>query len=288
MDITHIMRGEEWLPSVPKHVLLYQAFGWEMPIQAHLPNILDPSGKGKLSKRKKKLPGGREMLTFVHEFKREGYLPEAMVNYLSLVGWSYDGEREFFRRDELVDYFELAKVSKSPGTFSYEKLDHMNATYIRELGHNDLAGRLLRVLLDAGYETDFMSVLKFVPLVRERMKTLNDAIPALDFFFQETVSYDPALLIQKKTDKAQTLQALDASRQTLAALGTFDEPSIDTALRALAKELGLKVGQLLGSIRIACTGKKVAPPLFGTLDILGRELVLARLQEGHDLLAASA
>ena len=141
MAITHVMRGDEWLSSVPKHVLLYQAFGWEMPTLIHLPTILDPSGAGKLSKRKKKLADGREMLTFVHEFRQAGYLPEALVNFLALVGWSYDGQTEFFSRDALIRYFDIDKISKSPAAFSYDKLEYMNATYIRELGHNDLAGR---------------------------------------------------------------------------------------------------------------------------------------------------
>ena len=286
MDITHITRGEEWLSSVPKHVLLYRAFGWEMPVQAHLPIILDPSGKGKLSKRKKKLADGREMPIYVYEFRQAGYLPEAMVNFLALVGWSYDDQTEFFSRDQLIRYFDLGKVSRSPAALRYEKLDHMNATYIRGLGANDLAGRLMGVLLRAGLKAKFQTVLKAVPLIRERMKTLADAIPLVDFFFQE-VQYDAALLIQKGMDKASTLGAIKAAEEVLAGAGSFEEGPLEEALRPLADKLGLKAGQVFGCIRVACTGRTVSPPLFGTLGILGREAVLRRLRQAAELLGGA-
>jgi len=286
MGITHILRGDEWLSSVPKRVLLYRAFGWAMPVLAHLPTILDPSGKGKLSKRKKKLPGGRQALTYIHEFRQAGYLPEALVNSLALVGWSYDGQTEFFSRDELVRYFDLNKVSKSPGAFSYDKLDHMNAVYIRKLGANDLAGRLLEVLLRAGMAADFPTVLNLVPLVRERIKTLGDALPLADFFFNEDVVYDAVMLIQKKMDQEHTLAALHAAEEALRTLPSFDQDTLEKSLRALADRLGLKVGQLLGCIRVACTGKKVSPPLFGTLSILGQEVTVRRLHQAISLLSS--
>jgi len=285
MAITHILRGEEWLSSVPKHVLLYRAFGWEMPAQAHLPTILDPSGQGKLSKRKKKLADGREMLTYVYEFRQAGYLPEAMINFLALVGWSYDDQTEFFTRDQLIRYFDLDKVSRSPASFSYEKLDYMNATYIRRLGANDLANRLMGVLLRAGLQADFQVVLRAIPLIRERMKTLCDAIPLVDFFFTQEIQYDPALLIQKDMDKGNTLGALKAAEEALKALTSFEEGPLEETLRSLADRLGLKAGQLFGCIRVACTGKTVSPPLFGTLSILGKETVVRRLQKAVDLLA---
>jgi len=278
MAITHILRADEWLASVPKHVLLYQAFGWELPVQAHLPVILDPSGKGKLSKRKRKLPDGRDMLTYVHEFKRAGYLPESMINFLALVGWSYDGQIEYFTRSELIRRFELERVHKAPAAFSYDKLDHMNATYIRSLGANDLSGRLLQVLLDAGFDADIDTVLRMAPLVRERLTTLQDVIGWVDFVFDDDVEYAADLLIQKGMDRESTLTALRSAERVLSSLESFDdEERLEAALRALADELGLKAGQLFGSIRVAVTGKKVAPPLFGTLAILGRKKVLGRL-----------
>ncbi|MHB1293446.1 MAG: glutamate--tRNA ligase [Anaerolineae bacterium] len=286
MQISHILRGDEWLATAPKLKLIFDALGWEMPIQAHLPVILDPSGQGKLSKRKKKTADGREMLTYVYEFRQAGYLPEALVNYLALVGWSHDGQTEFFRRDELIQYFDLDRVTKSPGAFSYDKLDFMNASYLRALGANDLAGRLLQVLRGAGRSADLDLALRLVPLVQERLTTLNDILAMTDYIFASEIQYDAALLIQKKMDQESTLAALAAAEQVLSGLPGFDEATLEPALRDLAESLGLKVGQLFGAIRVAATGRAVTPPLFGTLDVLGREVVLQRLRHAQDLLAA--
>jgi glutamyl-tRNA synthetase len=285
MEITHIIRGDEWMSTVPEHVLIYDAFGWEMPVQAHLPLILDPSGKGKLSKRKKRLPDGREMLVYVHEFRQAGYLPEALFNFLALVGWSYDGSTEFFERPDLVRYFTLDKVSKSPSALSYDKLEHMNATYIRGLGHNDLTGRLLSVLLNAGVPADYMTVLRLTPLIRERMRTLNDVVELVDFVFTDEIHYEAEALVPKRLDRQTTRKALAAAHEALAALDAFSAEAIEARLRSLADELGIKAGDLFGAIRVACSGKAVAPPLFGTLEILGRDKALARIDQAVFALA---
>jgi glutamyl-tRNA synthetase len=276
MKITHIMRADEWLPSVPKHVLLYQAFGWEIPVYAHLPIILAPTGKGKLSKRH----GG----VAVHEFQQEGYLPEAMVNFLALVGWAYDDKTEFFTRQELIEKFDLGGISKSPAAFSYDKLEWMDGVYIRTLPPDDLARRLMPFLERAGLAVDLPTVRRLVPLVQERLKKLTDAVEFVDFFFVDQISYEPSLLVGKKMTAAESLAALRRARETLAALPDFEEETLEIALRALVGELGLKAGQLFGIIRVAVTGKKVAPPLFGTLSVLGRERVLKRLDKALEML----
>jgi len=272
MEISHIMRADEWLPSVPRHVLLYQAFGWEIPVYAHLPVILAPTGKGKLSKRH----GG----VAVHDFRREGYLPQAMVNFLARVGWSYDDKTEFFTRQELIEKFDLEGVNKSPAAFSYDKLDWMNGTYIRQLELDDLAERLLPFLTGA----DPATVRRIAPLVQERLKKLAEAVEWTDFFFIAELDYDPQLLIGKKMTAEESLAALAKARETLASLPAFDEETLEPALRALTEEMGLKMRQLFGIIRVAVTGKKVAPPLFGTLAILGREKVLQRLDKALEML----
>jgi glutamyl-tRNA synthetase len=277
MEITHIMRADEWLPSVPKHVLLYHAFGWEIPIYAHLPVILAPTGKGKLSKRH----GG----VAVHDFRRDGYLPEAMVNFLARVGWAYDDKTEFFTRQELVVKFDLAGVNKSPAAFSYDKLDWMNGAYIRQLGLDDLAERLLPFLTDAGLPADLVTVQRIVPLVQERLKKLAEVVEWTDFFFTAELDYNPQLLIGKKMTAEESLAALSRARETLASLPAFDEETIEPALRALVEETGLKARQLFGVIRVAVTGKKVAPPLFGTLAILGREKVLQRIDKALEIMS---
>ena len=278
MEISHIMRGDEWLPTVPQRIHLYRAFGWEPPVYAHLPLILAPTGKGKLSKRH----GGVE----VREFRRQGYLPEAMVNYLARVGWSYDDKTEIFSREELIRYFDLAGINNSPARFSYERLEWMNAYYIRELDPDDLAGRLVPFLVGAGFDVTAAEVRPLVPLVQERLKTLTDVVEWTDFFFQQELVYDLAQLVGKKMNAAESLAALQRVREALAGLADFEAESIDTSLRALAEELGLKVGSMLGIVRIAVTGKAVAPPLFETLAILGREKSLARVDQGIEALAS--
>jgi glutamyl-tRNA synthetase len=280
MQITHIMRADEWLPSIPKHILLYQAFGWEIPVYAHLPIILSPTGKGKLSKRH----GG----VAVHEFQQEGYLPEAMVNFLALVGWAYDDKTEFFTRQELIEKFSLEGVNKSPAAFSYDKLEWMNGVYIRQLGLDDLAERLMPFLTGAGLPANLSTVRRIVPLVQERLKKLTDAVEWVDFFFVDQISYEPSLLVGKKMTAAESLTALRKARQALATLPDFEEETLEKALRALADQLGLKDRQFFGIIRVAATGKNVAPPLFGTLSILGRERVLERLDDAEEALEGLA
>ncbi len=286
MEITHVTRGDEWIPSTPRHILLYQAFGWDPPQFAHLPLILSPTGKGKLSKRKAKGPGGEEYLVMVHEFREAGYLPEAMFNFLALLGWSLDETTEIFTREQAVAAFELERISKAPAVFSYDKLKWMNGVYIRQLAPEVLAERLQPFLARSGIVVDQETALKVARLVQERITTLAEAAALVDFAFADSISYDPALLIQKGMSRQDTMRALEASRHALAELPAFDEASMETALRQLAQALGLKAGQLFGAIRVAVTGRAVAPPLFGSLELVGRERVLARLRRAEELLVA--
>ena len=282
MEISHIMRADEWLPSVPKHVLLYQAFGWEIPIYAHLPIILAPEARGKLSKRH----GAVSVL----EFRRQGYLPEALVNFLALVGWSYDDKTELFTRQELIDRFDLAGVSRSPAAFSYDKLEWMNGVYIRQLPQDALYERLIPFLATGlGIEERELRARKetreIVPLVQERLKRLTDALEFVDFFFVDPIHYEPSRLVGKKMTAAESLAALRRAREALAAVPDFQEETLERALRALVEELGVKTRQLFGIIRVAVTGKDVAPPLFGTLSVLGRGRVLERLDKALTMLS---
>jgi len=281
MEISHIMRADEWLPSVPKHVLLYGAFGWELPLFAHLPIILAPGGKGKLSKR--------HGATSVIEFRKRGFLPEAMINFLALVGWAYDDRTELFTRQELIEKFSLEGVSKSPAAFSYDKLMWMNGVYIRQLTEDDLYERLIPFLAAGlGMEERELrgrrEAREIVPLIQQRINVLTDAMEWVDFLFVEGISYDPKLLIGKKMTAAESLRALRAAKEALAQLPAFDEETLEAALRALTGELGLTARKLLGIIRVAVTGKVVSPPLFGTLSILGRERALKRMDQAEKLL----
>ncbi len=303
MEISHIMRADEWIATAPLHAQLYQAFDWEMPAIAHLPVILDPSGRGKLSKRKHEPDGDglddaidtvvddgsnrdKQILVMVDDFKRAGYLPEAVVNFLMNVGWSFGEDREVFTLEEAITRFRLEDINPAPGRLPYEKLEWLNGVYIREkLTLDNLVGRIKPILENAGLKIDPGQLARAVPLIRERIKTLDEAVEWIGFIFRDRVILDkPNQLIQKKMDAALTIQALRASYDTLAALDDFSHEAQEAAMRKLAERLGLKAGQLFGSVRVAVTGQTVSPPLFETMEILGQETSLARIRVAADLL----
>jgi len=288
MEISHILRAEEWIPSAPLHAHLYRAFGWEMPVLCHLPLILSPDGKGKLSKR--------HGATGVLEFKRLGYLPEAMINYLALLGWAYDAEREIFSREELIQLFRLEEVNPHPARFNFEKLLWMNQYYINHvLSLDDFARRCVPFLQEAGLvgpEADdptspaFAYVREVVALVKDRAKLLSEVPELTRFFFTEIEDYDPELLLQRKVEPETVLSALERTIAVLETADFADEADLERRLRSLAEELGLKTGQLFMPIRVAVTGRTVSPGLFETLRVLGRERALDRLARAREKLAA--
>jgi len=292
MQVSHVLRAEEWLSSTPYHVLLYQAFGWTPPQIAHLPVILNPEGKGKMSKRKTVVEGrpeggGSEHYVRMHEFRAAGYLPEAMFNFLALVGWSYDDKTDILTREQIIRRFDLDHISKSPAKFSYDKLDWMNGVYIRQLSVDDLATRLQPFLDEAGLHADADTVRRITPLIQERMVTLSDAADLVGFLFAAELRYDPHMLVQKGMKAEQARQALAESQRILSGAPSFDEATLEPLLRAKADALGLKARQFFGTLRVAVTGREVSPPLFGTLAVLGREKVLDRLARAQELLAAA-
>jgi glutamyl-tRNA synthetase len=280
MEVTHILRGEEWISSFPIHLHLYEYFGWGTPVIAHLPIILNPAGKGKMSKRESRAPDGKLYPVFVHTFKELGYLPEAMVNYLALVGWSYDDKTELMSREELIERFSLERVNASPAAWNYDKLDHFNGHYIRSLAVEDLTGRLLPYLHAADIPADRETMLKITPLIQERLVVLSNAAEWVDFFFVEVLPpYDLSLLVPKKMALNGIPPILEHARAILGGLDEFTHTTIETALREGAESFGLKPGQMFQPIRVATCGKMVAPPLFETLEILGQTTVLKRLDQ---------
>lgn len=276
MHISHVIRGDEHLANTPRQIRLYEALGYPLPQFAHVSMILGED-RSKLSKRH-----GATSLT---DYRDSGYLPETMFNFLALLGWAYDDKTEIMTREEIVERFTLEKVSAAPAVFSREKLDWMNGVHIRNLQGDDLAARLLPFLEKAGLRADVETVQRVVPLIQERIKVLADAAELVGFLFEEEISYDPQLLLGKQMTAADSLAALRRVRQALDGLAAFDEGTLESALRPLAGQLGLKAGQLFGIIRVAVTGKSVAPPLFGTLAILGRDRVLATIHQAEDVLA---
>jgi len=287
MEISHIMRGDEWLSSCPIHVILYDALGWEVPTYVHLPLILDPAGKGKMSKRKTIGPGGKEYLVLVHDFRAAGYLPEALVNFIARVGWSYDDRTELLTREELVQKFSIEGLNASPARFDYDKLDWMAGVYMREADVDELAERLLPVYREAGLDADLETVKQIVPLLQPRIKKLTDALPLSSFFFEDEIQIDPDLLIANKMDAASSLHALQRAREVLAQVEPFTPEGLEQPLRDLADALDVRVGPLFGILRGAVTGQRVSPPLFESMSILGRERTLQQVDKGIELLHAS-
>ena len=275
MEISHVLRAEEWLSSAPRHLLLYQALGFESPQFAHLPMILGPD-RSKLSKRH-----GAVSIT---EYQHDGYLPEAMVNFMALLGWSLDDKTEILSLQELIDNFALERVSQTAAIFNREKLNWMNGVYIRSLTLEDFTRRALP-FLDSGLPRRVKRPLsidyvrQIMPLIQERARTLSEVADLTQFFFVGELDYDSNLLIGKNMSQSSALKVLQTAQERLELKDTFDAESLEAVLRPLAEELGLKTGQLFGTLRVAVTGRTAAPPLFQTMNALGKERCLKRIQE---------
>ena len=280
MKITHVLRGEEWLPSVPRHLQLYKALGWEPPKFAHLPIILAPD-RSKLSKRH----GATSLL----EYREMGYLPHTMVNFLTLLGWSLDDKTELFSTEALIESFSIEHVSKSGAIFNTDKLEWMNGHYIREMSAHELADALLD-FWRAFQPPEIPALpsreltLKIAPMVQERLKTLRDAAPLVAFLFKEEIEYETEELIQRRMDADSTRACLEAAHESLSPLDPFDAETIERLLRGMVSELDVKAGQLFGTLRVATTGQRVAPPLFESLEVLGRERTLDLISAARDRL----
>jgi glutamyl-tRNA synthetase len=286
MQISHILRAEEWISTAPVHVRLYEGFGWEMPQIAHLPVILNPSGKGKLSKRSAGFTqDGVQVPVLVSEFREAGYLAEAVVNFLTNIGWSFGEDREVFSVEETIARFDLSRVNPAGGAFPIEKLDWLNGVYMREMNTERLAAVVKPALEKAGYTVDDDLLRRVIPLIRVRIKSPLEAPAMAGFFFAEEFSpVAPDDLIQKKMDAASTRDALERAHAVLERLPDFRPETQEAAMRSLAAELGLKVGQLFGTLRMATTAQRVSPPLFETTEILGREKTLNRIKAAADSL----
>ncbi|HEY2373360.1 MAG TPA: glutamate--tRNA ligase [Gaiellaceae bacterium] len=258
--ITHVIRAEDHISNTPKQINIISAVGAALPVYAHVPNVNGADGK-KLSKR--------HGATGVDEFRRAGYLPDALVNFLALLGWAPDGETTIMSRDELIERFSLERVTPSPAQFDYAKLDWMNGVYIRALPEDAFAHALILWLGEQGYEWDAVLVRKAAPLVQEKLSRLEE-FPAYARFLFEDVQVDPA-----EIDGGAPV--ITAAKAALDGLEPFDAATIETALRGVVEELGLKPRQGFQPIRIAVTGSKISPGLFESIELLGRETTLARL-----------
>jgi glutamyl-tRNA synthetase len=284
MGVTHVIRGSEWLSTLPLHALVVRAFGWREPAWCHLSIFLKPSGKGKMSKRDSAQAVTEGHSIYVRDLKEMGFLPEGVVNWIALMGASFDEAEDVFTMDELIRRFEIKHLNPSPAAINFEKADHFNGTHIRRLTVDDLAARLRPVFEKAGYAVDDAKLRRVAAALQVRIVTLDDAPAMGGFFFRESVAPDPKELVGKGLTPAQSADALHAARETLAAKTAFDPAAAEEELRALAETLGCKPGVLFGIIRSAVTGQAVSPPLFASLEIIGRETFLARLEGAEAIL----
>ncbi|HVT65281.1 MAG TPA: glutamate--tRNA ligase [Mycobacteriales bacterium] len=266
MGITHVVRGEEWIASTPKHVLLYEWMGWAAPQFAHMP-LLRNTDKSKISKRKN--PAAR--LTW---FLEQGFLPEALRNFLGLMGYSMPDGQEVFTFEEMVASFDWARVNPVGPVFDVEKLKWLSGHYIRELPVEELASRLVAFMGIEGMAADVVT--KATPLVQERVSTLLEAAGMVGFLLDERFAVDPEAAAKQLTHESRP--ALEAARAALAGLSSFDTVTIEAALReALVDGLGLKPKNAFGPVRVAVTGSTVSPPLFESIELLGKDRTLVRL-----------
>ena len=268
MGITHIMRAQEWIPSGPLHILLYEAFGWEPPIYCHLPMVMGKDGQ-KLSKR--------HGSTAVRDFRAKGYLPEAIINYVTLVGWSLDDKTEFFSKEDLEKCFRLENIHSAPAKFDYGKLDWFNGQYIRQKSNEELCELCMPYFQKAGYvspeptEKEKAYMLSLMPSVRERMKTLSDCVPLTAFLFEDNPVTDKSVYCAKGSNDENTLEALEKGSKILldGVESGREESAIEEDLVSLSKELGVKVNGVFQPIRVALTNSTVSLPLFDSIRLLG-------------------
>lgn len=282
MKISHVVRAVEWLPSAPLHVQLWKAFGWEMPEFAHVPVMLNPNGKGKMSKRNPPRDAkGNIIPVMVHDYISGGYLPEAVANFLAGISWTYGEDQEVFSMADAIARFEdFSRISPSNAALPVEKLEWINGVYIREkLTADELAVRLRAPLEAAGLVVDDALLHKVAPLVQTRMKTLNDVVPMAGFFFKpEFTPPAPEAVIQKKMDATSTRRALEASLPVLRSIQPFTAAALLEIFTELGQELSLSNSQMFGMLRVAVSGQTVSTPTFETMEILGREESIRRIE----------
>ncbi|HEY1074156.1 MAG TPA: glutamate--tRNA ligase [Patescibacteria group bacterium] len=284
MEISHVTRGDEWLSSVPKHVQLHEALGWDLPEYIHFPVILGPD-KGKLSKRHGAKP--------VFEYEIDGYLPEALINFLALIGWSSGTDEELFSLDELIKKFDVKGLQKSPAVFDATRLDWFNGQYIRRLSSRELSSRLYEyydvrkdpVILER-FDEYSEKMPAIIASVHERLVTLKDFAEHTYFYFVAPEAYDPNLLPAKKQTLEDVSRVLEISVSALSSLEDWSHDSLEQYLRQVGVEHDLKVGDLLWPLRVALTGLPASPSTFDVLAILGKDESLKRIAYAQALLAS--
>ena len=273
MDISHVLRAEEWLSSTPRHINLYRTLGFDPPEFGHLPMILG-TDRSKLSKR--------HGATSILEYREEGFLNDAVKNFMVLLGWSFDDHTEVMSNEFLVNNFDLKRVGKPAAIFDIEKLQWMNGLYIRDLTSDQLADRMMpfleRDLRDEIKPVDGEYLLRIVPLIQERLKTLNDSADMVSYFLEECPTYDLDMLYGKGGESDITSQFLDLCLEEITKLRNFTSSELERILRDACDNNGFSIRQSFGSLRTAMTGRTATPPLFAIMEVMGRQRVIDRLE----------
>ncbi len=283
MKITHVIRTMEWLPSLPLHVNTIRAFGWDEPVWVHPSVFLKPSGKGKMSKRDAAdaMKDGHSI--YLGDMRELGFIPEGVLNWIALMGWGVP-EDDLMTLEEMVQRFDVSNLTPSPAAINFAKLDHFNAAHIRQLATDDLAARLKPYFLKEGLQVDEERLLSVVPLIRERLVTLDDCLPFAAWFFRETVEPKPEELPGKNLAPAQSAEVARKAYEILAGLPVLTPEAAEPPMRALVEQLGLSANQVFGILRVAITGQTISPPLFESMQVVGREKVLERIRTAIGML----
>ena len=274
MEISHVLRAEEWLSSTPRHLQLYQAFDYPPPRFGHLPMILGPD-RSKLSKR--------HGATSIMEYREAGYLPDALKNFMVLLGWSLDDQTDVMPIDVIASNFSLERVGKPAAIFDLERLGWMNGVYIRQLATEELAAHMFP-FLERDMPAELLPVnwqyfLRVVPLIQERLKLLSDSAQMTSYFFEENLDYSSVNLVQKGMDAENTVTALQRAGHALIGIEAFESETLEQALRATGDELEFRPREFFGTLREAITGRSATPSLFEVMEVLGKDRVLARISD---------
>jgi glutamyl-tRNA synthetase len=258
--------------------------GWNEPEFVHLSVFLKPSGKGKMSKRESAQLLQSDHSIFIKDLEDLGYTPEGVVNWIALMGWSYDDRTEFFTLSDLIEKFSIEKLNPSPAAINFTKLDHFNGVHIRNLELSDLARRVKPYFVKAGYNVDDKKLIKMMPIIRERLVTLDDAIPFGGFFFKDEIIPDPKDVLGGEMSASLASGILGEFYIVIESAAEYSKDALEVNLRALIDERGYGTGKAFGVLRWAVTGQKVSPPLIESMEIIGKEKVLERIQNAIRLL----
>jgi glutamyl-tRNA synthetase len=284
MRITHVIRGAEWLPTFPLHALIVRAFGWDEPVWVHLSVFLKPSGKGKMSKREATDLMKDGYSIFVKDLEELGYLPEAVINWIVLMGWSLDGSTEFFSLHDLIEKFSLKNLNPSPAAINFTKLDYFNGLHIRDLSAKDLAGRLKPFFEKSGITTNKPALEKIAPIIQKRIVTLDEAVAMAGFFFKDNIEPIKEDLIVKDLSQVQSREVLKDVLSIIVQSHSLETEETETSMREYVEKCGYTPGQVFGVMRVAVTGQKVSPPLFESMEIIGKQKVVERLTQSIEIL----